>query len=258
MSKDEVSEVVNENVIHEIIATPKTLNSAQQTTECNPATAQQVAKLNPAPAQQKSAEAISKMEKELCGLLTVQKSGLITPEISKRVIKVEKNLEKEKLRLEKLKDGALRSQKFRSNHRAKLDEVREKIPAAAEVLKKKKEPGRSRLEDEQPDLLQVITAIATVGSGAHLRRRDETMRCCRTLDDLTRELRNFGYEISRSATYLRLLPRFQNSREGKRHVQTAKVKLVKAQTSDHKKHEDASFCTATIMALNSLASFLGM
>lgn len=122
----------------------------------------------------------------------------------------------------------------------------------------KKGPGRPRLEEDQPDLLQVITSIATLGSGAHLRRRDETMRCCRTLDELTEALKNLGYDISRSATYLRLLPRLSNSREGKRHVQTVKVKLVKAQTSEHKNHQDTSFCTAIVMALNSVASFLGI
>lgn len=119
------------------------------------------------------------------------------------------------------------------------------------------EPERPCVEDVQPDLLRVITSFATLGNGAHLRRRAETMRCCRTLNELTTEVKKFRYVISRSGVYLRLLPRISNSREGHRHVKTVQVKLLKARTSEHKNHEDTAFCVATIMAVNSLASFLG-
>lgn len=104
---------VIENVVDEIVAVPTTQNSVQQD-----------AKLKPAPAQEKSAEAISKMEKELCGLLTVERSGFMTPEMSKHMKTVEKNSEKEKLRLKKIEDSAVRSQKYRNDQRAKLDELR--------------------------------------------------------------------------------------------------------------------------------------
>lgn len=74
---------INENVVNEVVAVSTTSNSIQPD-----------AKLQPAPAQKKTAEAISKLEKELCGLLTVQNSGLATPEISKHIVKVEKDLNK--------------------------------------------------------------------------------------------------------------------------------------------------------------------
>lgn len=78
-----------------------------------------------------------------------------------------------------------------------------------------------------------------------------------TLDDLTLQLKAAGFEISRSAAYLRLIPRRANTNEGKRHTKTVPVKLVKAQTSEHKSHMDSEFAAATIRALDCLASYLG-
>lgn len=197
------------------------------------------------------------MEKELNGLLVVENTNMCTLQISNRIKKIRADLKKEKSRLKNLEDSVIRQQNFRDRRRAQVEEVCEKIPTASQILKVRKEPGRPRIEDDQPDLLKVIVSIVTLGSGAHLRRRDETIRSCRTLDELTAQLEHFGYKISRSGTYLRLLPRFSDSQEGHRHVKTVPVKLVKAQTSEHKFHDDTTFCTASIMALNSLASFLG-
>ncbi|KAL4705431.1 hypothetical protein ACJJTC_002189 [Scirpophaga incertulas] len=83
------------------------------------------------------------------------------------------------------------------------------------------------------------------------------VRSCRTLDDLHQALLKEGFELSRSATYLRLLPRDSRTNEGKKHVKTAPVKLVRATTDLHKSHVDQHFCTATIRYLENLASILG-
>lgn len=66
-----------------------------------------------------------------------------------------------------------------------------------------------------------------------------------------------GFQISRSGTYLHLLPRVSNTQERRRHVRTVPVKIARPQTEMHKKHEDGEFCTATIRSLESLASLLG-
>lgn len=105
--------------------------------------------------------------------------------------------------------------------------------------------------------MNVISEIAIHGSGADARRRSELVRSCRTLDDLNLELNKIGYNISRSATYLRLMPRRANSKQGMKHVKTVPVKLIRAQTSEHKAHIDTEFATASIRFLESLASFLG-
>lgn len=67
----------------------------------------------------------------------------------------------------------------------------------------------------------------------------------------------FGFQISRSASYLRLLPRKSNSDEGKRHVQTVPVRLRRATNDSHRSHVDSKFCQATINYMEEIASLLG-
>lgn len=99
--------------------------------------------------------------------------------------------------------------------------------------------------------------IAIHGSAAHDKRREEMYRSVRTLTDLSKELNESGFKISRSGTYLRLLPRRSNTQEGKRHVQTVPVRLVAAQNDFHQQHTDSTFATVTINYLEELASLLG-
>lgn len=87
------------------------------------------------------------------------------------------------------------------------------------------------------------------GGGADDRRRSELVRSCKSLSDLKAELEKCGYTISRSATYLRLLPRNSHTEEGKRHVRAVPVKLCKAQADARKPHKDGKFCTASIKYL---------
>ncbi len=55
----------------------------------------------------------------------------------------------------------------------------------------------------------------------------------------------------------RLLSRRSNSTEGKRHVQTVSVRLIKANNDEHKKHDDQYFATNTINHLKTLAGSFG-
>lgn len=55
----------------------------------------------------------------------------------------------------------------------------------------------------------------------------------------------------------RLLPRRSNSTEGKRHVRTVPVRLIKASNDEHKKHDDQYFATNTINHLKTLAGSFG-
>ena len=80
----------------------------------------------------------------------------------------------------------------------------------------------------------------------------------KSLDDLVVALRDqYGYTVSRSAVYFRLISRRIDSTEAKRHVHTVPVKLMKAQNSAHKEHVDSKFAAATIHNLELLASILG-
>ena len=45
--------------------------------------------------------------------------------------------------------------------------------------------------------------------------------------------------------------------QGKRHVITVPVKLIKAQNDQHHRHMDTEFCTASINALEEITALLG-
>ena len=149
------------------------------------------------------------------------------------------------------------SQKLRAKRKVEMNDMIEKNPDLAKKLKIRDAVGRPRLEDDQDNLLQTIKTLAMFGGAAEDRRRSEAIRSCRTLDDLHTELNAAGFVISRSATYLRLLPKRANSIEGKHHVITVPVKLKRPESNLHSKHPDGHFCKASIFALEELASCLG-
>lgn len=130
-------------------------------------------------------------------------------------------------------------------------------PNVACLLKARFAPGRPRLEEQQPEWLKTIVDLAMFGASAEERRRLEIVRSCRTLTDLHEKLKEHGFEISKSSTYLRLLPRNYTSLEGRRHVVTVPVKLSRPEADHHKAHPDQHFCVATIRSLETLASILG-
>lgn len=83
------------------------------------------------------------------------------------------------------------------------------------------------------------------------------MRTVKSLDDLTEGLRSAGFEVCRTSVYYRLLPRNSQTTEGKRHVKAVPVKLMKPGKDLHKAHVDGLFCSASMNALDELASLLG-
>ena len=117
--------------------------------------------------------------------------------------------------------------------------------------------GRPRLEVQTPDLLSAIINIVQSSSTADERRRTECLRTVTTLDDLTAELRKLDYKLSRSATYLRLMPRRGNTAEGKRHVQTVPVKLLRPESSLRKKNPDRMFAASFINDMFEVARQFG-
>ena len=58
--------------------------------------------------------------------------------------------------------------------------------------------------------------------------------------------------------YLRLLPKNARTRgEGKRHVNVAPVRLIRAQNDQHKSHKGTKFARATINSMEEIAGILG-
>lgn len=96
------------------------------------------------------------------------------------------------------------------------------------------------------------------GSSAHHKRRENIYRSIKTLTELTTALQeDYGFTISRTATYYRLLPRMSRANDGKKHIHTVPVRLIRAKNDLHREHIDTSFATATIRHLEELASYCG-
>lgn len=168
---------------------------------------------------------------------------------------------KEKETLEKkisnLKSRQKSQKNFRSARSIALKSAISDNPGLKEKLRLRGEQGRPRLEAQQPFLLETIVNLAMYGSAAEDKRRDDRYRSMMTLNDLKAALENDGFEVSRSALYTRLLPRRSNTNEGRRHVKTVPVKLIRAQNDLHNSHPDQHFAKATIRNVEQLASLLG-
>lgn len=175
--------------------------------------------------------------------IDLRKSQTQLAKETKKLVSKEKNEEYQK--------------KYRNNKNSKLQQIISASSEAAEILKNRGVIGRPRIEVDQTDLLKTIGDIAIFGSAVNDRRRTDEIRSCRTLDDMKKILWEMGHQISRSALYLRLLPKNALTSEGKRHVVTVPVKLRRAQNDLHKTHLDEKFCTTSIRFLESIASLLG-
>ena len=143
---------------------------------------------------------------------------------------------------EKKMTNQRRSKKFRDDRKKRLAAACTKNPKLKSTLKIRNEAGRPRLEDDQPLLLQAILDIAFYGSAAHEKRQSDVYRSIKTLDELTKQVNDDGLNIYRGGVYLRLIPKRSSSLEGKRHVTTVPVKLIRAQNDFHAKHVNQKFC----------------
>ena len=120
-------------------------------------------------------------------------------------------------------DNQNRAKKSREWEKIKLAKLCETNTDIQTVLSIRNKPGKPRLEVDQPLLLKAIIDIAVRGSAAHEKRQADIYRSIKTLDDLTQQLKNDGFNMSRSGVYIRLLPKRSTSIEGKRHVSTVPV-----------------------------------
>ena len=143
-------------------------------------------------------------------------------------------MEKLKKKLRELKLNRQISQKYRNERKRKLDALDEATRRKV-TGKETATPGRPQKYDNT-ELIEAICRIAIPGSAAYERRRNEVIRTVKTLDQLTAALNHEGCDLKRSSVYLHLLPRNSKTIEGKRHVHTAPLKLIKSQNSSHATH----------------------
>lgn len=207
---------------------------------------------------EKTEKQIALLSEQIVSLTKLYESGMSS--VTKRdVHDLREKLKKEQCLLKKLKRESERQHKQRANMREKLDEVCELDPNAAKILKSfnRQTIGRPRIEVENPELLSAIMNIVEATSASDPRRRCETLRSVTTLDDLHAELIKRGTQISRSATYLRLIPKRGNTLEGKRHVSTVPVKLLRPENSLRKTNVDRMFAKSFVDDIFSVAKLFG-
>ena len=208
------------------------------------------------PKQDKLREEIERKELIITTLKKKKDFGIISEDENKSLLKEQQELTKLKKNLHSAQDNQKRQQKFREERKRCISQLDEETKKKIKI-KPSAEPGRPCIVEDTDTLLQTICDIAIKGSAADERRRSPVIRSTKTLDDLTEALKSHGYNLSRSSVYLHLRPRNKASREGKRHVKTCPVKLIKAENKEHKYHPDTKFAKATISNLEEVASILG-
>ena len=192
-------------------------------------------------------------------LTEMKNAGLANDEIRKQLEETTKNLKSKKQKLERLKNDAARQRKRRKEMKDLAADLSKGSHENSKRLRKFTHDKRRRpaLEDSYRDLHKSIVAIATAGAGVDSRRLTENLNACLTHDDLRDCLIKDGYELSRSALYLGLLPRRQDTIEEKRHVKTVPVKVRRTKNNLRKKHADANFTFATEEHFKNIATTFG-
>ena len=158
-------------------------------------------------AQDDLKECISLLEAELDVVIRRRDSISSDAKDQAQISKLRKDIDSKKKELHKKQLHSLHSKKHRESQKSKLVIVCIQNPDVAKVLTLRKEPGRPRLEESQPELLKTIVELAMFGASAEERRCCEIMRICRTLSDLHTRLLELDFNISRSGIHIRLLPR---------------------------------------------------
>ncbi|CAF3364415.1 unnamed protein product [Rotaria socialis] len=263
-SSDIENDLINENEENEDQEIENnTVNGGEETskkkTEKIRTAAEILAKKTRAPAQEKVSKEIYEINERIIQLVQVKNMGMATAEQEKQLKKLLVEQKKKSNDLKRLKAEQSAKKRAREIKKRKIEALCEKNPELAAELNKIYRPiiGRPPIEEECPDLLQIIEEIAKVGGAADDNRRSQTIRPCLTLDDLREKIKERGYDIKRSTLYYRLLPHRSNSIDGKKHVRTVPVRLRKAQNDEHSKHEDGHFATATIRYIKDLAGIFG-
>ena len=198
---------------------------------------------------------INDLNKNIAKYSELRNAGMLNKEDTEKLKKSKATLTMKEKKLKRLQCEAERQRARRKELQSKLKTIAESNPEINKFCREK--PGKPSLNTDQPELLKVICDIASAGASADERRRTERLRACKTLNDLTSAVNDLGYNISRSATYLRLQPRRSDTQEGKRHVTTVPVKLTKASNTQRKKHADANFAFASFGYVHEICSWFG-
>ena len=236
------------------IVTTHVTDQPSSSTDEQPEPAPKVAR-SETPVQRNTKEELSKTEKRIADLHIVKSSvGLSEIHAKELTSLVQKKADLEK-KIKRLKSLQASQQKLRDKKKKLLGELKVSHPEAAERMKTSGKAGRPPLEshDDLAELHNVILNLVCPESSADDRRRTEVYNSCQTLDNLKEKLEVAGYSITRTALYYRLAPANVHHRDGKRHVHTVPVKLLKPQTVARKAHVDHEFAKAVCTSAEEFA-----
>lgn len=144
------------------------------------------------PIQDTTTTEIASLSDDVIFLQRKKDAGLASDAQLKQLKEAKDDLQNAKAKLQKLKQNQARQKRKRDTEKLFLSSN----PEIAEQMKRRKLPGRPSLESCQDGLNSTILEIATYGSAVDSRRRTESFRSVRTLDDLHRELLILGFEVS--------------------------------------------------------------
>ena len=210
------------------------------------------------PAQAKVKKEIAALNPNLVTKRQMRDSGL-SDVTSTELANIHSQIKKKEKELKRKESLAKNSKEYRARFKNTLKKISEKDEEIEKMLKPytRKEAGQPRLETNQPELLATIVDIVQMNSATDARQKCDMLRTCTTLDDLCKELNERGFQISRSATYLRLLPKRGNTQEGLRHVQTVPVKLLRPENSLRKENKDRMYAKSIQDDMQALESLFG-
>lgn len=145
----------------------------------------------PTPAEDVLNREILNLSQDVVHLIGKRDAGLATEEQLKDLETKRKTLKEKEMALKFLRNNRERQRRKRESEKKVLQEN----PDLAKKFKRRNAIGRPRIEQDQPDLLKAIVDIATHGAAADDRRRSETLRSIKTLDELTTELQSQGFKV---------------------------------------------------------------
>ena len=152
------------------------------------------------PAQESVLKDLQEISERIANLIQVKSMGLLTAENQKTLKKLIEQKKQRTTDLKRLQSKQRASTRYRERKKRRVEQLCATNPEVAAELSKIFRPAtmRMQIEEDCPDLLQIIAEIARVGGAA-----DNKGKACVSLDDLKDKIKERGYEIRKSSLYYR-------------------------------------------------------
>jgi len=152
------------------------------------------------PAQESVLKDLKEISERIANLIQVKSMGLLTAENQKTLKKLIEQKKQRTTDLKRLQSKQRASTRYRERKKRRVEQLCAANPEVAAELSKIFRPNtmRMQIEEDCPDLLQIIAEIARVGGAS-----DNKGKTCLSLDDLKDKIKERGYEIRKSSLYYR-------------------------------------------------------